>query len=162
MSSPSSSKAMRSIASYTRRSELKSQFGPVNSGISAFSCESSMARASSTDASLGKQLVEDRKDLRRLADPPHREMRVRRGDLAVGAPQIAVARQPGQAATHAVTDLDIGEILAQRQHLAPEQLYAAAAVGTVIVAVGGLCRVDIPAVCRIPRSRHLQHLFQRR
>src|SRR4029077_4228469 len=128
MSSPSSSNAIRSIASLTRRNEPKSQLGPVNSGISALSCTASAKPVLGTDAPLGKQFVENGKDLRRIANPPHREMLVGRRHLAVGAPQIAVARQPGQAAPHAVADLDIGEILAERQHVAAEQIDTAGGV----------------------------------
>ena len=47
-------------------------------------------------------------------------MRMRRGDFAVRAPQVAVARQPRQAATHSIANLDIGEILAKRQHIAAQ------------------------------------------
>src|SRR4029077_5799458 len=127
MSSPSSSNAIRSIASLTRRNEPKSQLGPVNSGISALSCAAS-AKPLGTNAPFGKQFVKNGKDLRRIANPPHRKMRVGRRHFAVGAPQIAVTRQPGQAAPHPVADLDIGEILAERQHLAAQQRDAAAAV----------------------------------
>src|SRR6202011_2706622 len=129
MLSPSSSNAIRSMASLTRRNDPKSQLGPVNSGISALSCAASAKPVLGTDAPLGKQFVENRKDLRRVADPPHREMLVGRRHLAVGAPQIAVARQPGQAAAHAVADLDIGEILAERQNVAAEQRNTPAACG---------------------------------
>src|SRR5437867_6714948 len=108
MSRPSSSRAMRSIASYTRRNDPKSQLGPVKSGMSALSCAAS-TRVLRTNASTCKQFVEHREDLSRVADPPHRKMRVGRRDFTVGPPQIAVARQSGQAAAHAVTDLDIGE-----------------------------------------------------
>src|SRR5258706_4950803 len=162
MSSPSSSNAMRSIASLTRRNEPKSQLGPVNSGISALSCAASAKPVLGTDAPFGKQFVENSKDLRRVAYPPHREMLVSRRHFAIGAPQIAVARQPGQAAPHAVADLDIGEILAERQHVAAEQRYATAAVGAVIVAVGGLRAIDVPPVDPIARAGGLQHLFERR
>jgi hypothetical protein len=71
-----------------------------------------MERVLSTNAPFRKQLVEHREDLCRIADSPHRKMRVRRRNLAVGTPQIAVAGQPGQTATHAVTNLDIRKILA--------------------------------------------------
>src|SRR5580700_5562051 len=135
MSSPRSSSAIRSIASYTRRNDPKSQLGPVNSGMSALSCAASI-RVLSTDASFCKQFMKHGEDLRRVADPPHREMRMCRRHFAIGPPQIAVARQPGETAAHAVANLDIGEILAQRQHLAAKQRDTAAAVGAVIVAVG--------------------------
>src|SRR3984893_19270530 len=125
MSSPSSSNAIRSIASLTRRNDPKSQLGPVNSGISALSCAASAKPVLAPDAPLGKQFVENGKDLRRIANPPHREMLVGWRHLAVGAPQIAVARQPGQAAPHAVADLDIGEILAERQGVAPAPRHTA-------------------------------------
>src|SRR5258707_11548573 len=161
MSSPSSSNAIRWIASLTRRNPPKPQLGPVKSGISALSCAAS-AKPLGTNAPFGKQFVENGKDLRRIANPPHREMLVGRRHFAVGAPQIAVARQPGQAAPHTVADLDIGEILAERQHVAAEQRYATAAVGTVIVAVGGLRAIDVPPVDRIARAGDLQHLFERR
>src|SRR5947199_4978771 len=114
--------------------------------MSAFSCASPVASALGTDASLGKQLVEHREDLRRLVDPPHREMRMRWCHFAVSAPQITVARQASQAAAHPVADLDIGKVLTQRQHLATQELHAAAAVSAVIVTVGSLCRIDVPAV----------------
>src|SRR4051794_4939416 len=148
MSSPSSSNAIRSIASLTRRNEPKSQLGPVNSGISALSCAAS-AKPLGTNAPLRKQFVEYGEDLRRIAHPPHREMRMGRRHFAVGAPQIAVARQTGQAAAHPVADLDIGEILTERQNLAAEQRDATAAVGAVIVAVRGLRPIDVPPVGRI-------------
>src|SRR6266545_1582981 len=141
-------KTIFSIASYTRRNDPKSQLGPVKSGISALSCATSI-RVLSTDAPFCKQFMEHRENLRRIADPPHREMRVRRRHFAVGPPQIAVARQPGEAAAHPVADLDIREILAQRQNLAAEQRDATAAVGTIVVAVGGLRAIDVPAVGRI-------------
>src|ERR1700676_729848 len=160
MSSPSSSSAIRSIASYTRRNDPKSQLGPVNSGISALSCATSI-RVLSTDAPFCKQFMEHRENLCRVADPPHRKMWMRRRDFAIGPPQIAVARQPGEAAAHPVADLDIGEILAQRQHLAAEQRDATAAVGAVIVAVGGLRPVNVPAVGRIAGARDLQHFLER-
>src|SRR6266852_2318006 len=160
MSSPRSSNAIRSIASYTRRNDPKSQLGPVNSGMSALSCAASR-RVLSTDAPFCKQFVEHREDLCRVADPPHRAMLMCRRHFAVGPPQIAVARQPGQAATHAVTDLDIGEILAERQDLAAEQRDATAAVGAVIVTVGGLRSVNVPAVGRIAGAGDLEHLFER-
>src|SRR6266851_4943947 len=161
MSSTRSSTAIRSIASYTRRNDPKSQLGPVNSGMSALSCAASI-RVLSTDAPFCKQFVENREDLCRIADPPHREMRMRRRHLTVGPPQIAVARQPGQAAAHAVADLDIGEILAQRQDLTAKQRNATAAVGAVIVAVGSLRPINVPAVGRITGARDLQHLLERR
>src|SRR5438477_4785362 len=162
MSSPSSLNAIFSIASLTRRSDPKSQLGPVKSGISALSCVASAKPVSGTDAPLGKQFVEHGEDLRRIADAPHGEMRMCRGDLAVGAPQIAVAGQSSQASAHPIADLDIGEILAERQDLAAQERDAAAAVGAVIVAVGGLCAIDVPAVDRITRAGDLQHLFERR
>src|SRR5215831_8305172 len=106
MSRPSSSKAIRSIASWTRRSPLKSQLGPVNSGVPASTVGGAITvRASGTDAPFRKQFVEHREDLCRVADPPHRKMRVRGSHLVVGAPQIAVARQPTHAAAGTVADL---------------------------------------------------------
>src|ERR1700690_998486 len=131
---------MRSIASCTFRRPPKSQFGPVKSGVPIATgfLVLAVARASGTDAPFGKEFVEHREDLRRVADPPHREMRVGWGDLAVGAPQIAVTRQAGQAAAGAVADLDIGEVLTEREHLAAQERHAAAAVGAVIVAVRSL------------------------
>src|SRR5258707_6519795 len=92
MSSPSSSNAIRSIASLTRRNPPKSQLGPVNSGISALSCAAS-AKPLGTNAPFGKQFVENGKDLCRIANSPHREVLVGRRHLTIGAPQIAVARQ---------------------------------------------------------------------
>src|SRR6266851_3098690 len=160
MSSPRSSNAIRSIASYTRRNDPKSQLGPVNSGMSALSCAASR-RVLSTDASFCKQFVKHREDLCRVADPPHREMWMRRRHFAIGPPQIAIARQPGQAAAHAVADLDIGEILAQRQHLAAEQCDTTAAVRAVVVTVGGLRTINVPAVGGIAGARDLQHLLER-
>src|SRR5438874_137600 len=144
MSSPSSSNAIRSIASLTRRNPPKSQLGPVKSGISALSCAAS-AKPLGTNASLGKQFVENGEDLSRIANPAHREMLVGRGDFAVGAPQIAVARQPGQATAHPVADLDIGEVLAERQHVAAEQGDATAAFGAAIVAGRSPRAVRVPA-----------------
>src|SRR5665213_3442207 len=102
---------MRSIASCTLRRPPKSQFGPVKSGIPAAAGGLDLglvaARVSGTDAPFGEEFVEDRENLRRIADPPHRKMLVRRGHFAIGAPQIAVARQPCEAAAGAVADLDI-------------------------------------------------------
>src|ERR1051325_2646875 len=109
ISSPSSSTAPRSTPSYPRRSEPKSQFGPVNSGASALVGAASSLL--STHAPFCEQFVEHREDLGRVADPPHCEMRVRRCDLVIGAPQIAVARQPGQAASQTVSHFNIGEVL---------------------------------------------------
>src|SRR5438874_7281237 len=153
MPSPSSLNAILSIASLTRRSDPKSQFGPVKSGISALSCTASAKPVSGTDAPLGKQFVENGEDLRGVTHTPHREMRMRRGDFAVRAPQVAVARQPREAAAHSIANLDIGEILAKRQHIAAQQRDAATAVRAVIVTVGGLRTVDVPAVDRIPCAR---------
>src|ERR1700674_3789255 len=113
--------------------------------MSALSCAASR-RVLSTDAPFCKHLVEHREDLSRISAPPHREMWMCRRHFAIGPPQIAVARQPREAAAHPVSDLDIGEILAPRQHLAAEQRDAAAAVGAVIVAVGGLRPINVPAV----------------
>src|SRR5215469_11574646 len=123
---------MRSIESWTLRRPPKSQLAPVKSGVPlaasglrlAFGLASTSE--SGTDAPFGKEFMEDREDLRGIADPPHREMLMRRRDLVIGAPQIAVARQSGETAAGPVADLDIGEILAERQHLAAEQRDAAA------------------------------------
>src|SRR3954452_16351942 len=157
-SRPRSSTATRSIASYTRRNEPKSQFGPLNSGTSALSCAA--FKLLSTHAPLCKEFVEYREYLRRVAAPPHREMRMRRRHLIIGAPQIAVAGQSGQAAAETVTDFDISKILAQRQDIVAEQRYATAGIGTVIVAVRGLRAVNVPAIGRIARTRDFKHFFQ--
>src|SRR4051794_22320610 len=156
-SRPRSSNATRSIASYTRRNEPKSQFGPLNSGTSALSCAA--FKLLSTHAPLCKEFVEYREYLRRIADPPHREMRVRWRHFIIGAPQIAVARQSGQAAAETVADFDIGEVLAQRQDVVAEQRHAAAGVGAVIVAIRGLRAVNVPAVGRIARPRDFEHFL---
>jgi hypothetical protein len=102
--------------------------------------------------------MEHRKDLCRIADPFHREMIVRRRNLAVGAPEIALARHRAVAA---LTDLDIGEILAERQNMAAEQLDAMPAIGPVIVAVRGLRRIDVPGVERIALAGDHEHLLER-
>src|SRR5271154_1013561 len=108
------------MASCTLRTPPKSQFEPVKSGVPAwidvFALDFGLvaARVSGTDAPFGEEFVEYREDLRRIADSPHREMLMRRSDLAIGAPQIAVARQSGQAAAGAIADLDVREILAKR------------------------------------------------
>src|SRR4051794_40341220 len=148
-SRPRSSNATRSIASYTRRNEPKSQFGPVNSGASALSCAASSLL--STHAPLCKEFVEYREYLRRIADPPHRKMRMRRRHFIIGAPQIAVARQSGQATAETVTNFDISKVLAQWQDIVAEQRYATAGIGAVIIAIRGLRTVNVPAVGRIAR-----------
>src|SRR5215510_8653445 len=123
---------MRSIESWTLRRPPKSQLAPVNSGVpladSGLRLDFGLASTSvsGTDAPFGKEFMEHREDLRRIADSPHGEMLMRRRDLVIGAPQIAVARQAGEAAAGPVADLDIGEILAQRQHIATQQRHAAA------------------------------------
>src|SRR5579862_2920266 len=158
---------MRSIVSCTLRRPPKSQFGPVKSGVAGamsdfvFDLRVVVASVSGTDAPFGEEFVEDREDLRRIADPPHREMLMCWRDLAVGTPQIAIARQTREAAAGAVADLDIGEILAEWQHLAAEQRDAAARVRAVIVAVRGLRAVDVPAIGRVARASDLQHLVER-
>ena len=52
-------------------------FGPVNSRVPIAGdlvLDLAVARASGMDAPFGEELVEHREDLRRIGDPPHREM----------------------------------------------------------------------------------------
>src|SRR5690349_3422552 len=107
---------------------------------------------------LRKELVEYGEDLARVRDALHREVPMPGGDLAVGAPEIAVAHEAARPVAH----LDIGEVLADGQELGAEELDAAARIGAIIVAVRGLCRVDVPGVERIALARDLQHLLERR
>src|SRR5882672_6503171 len=158
MLSPSSPSAISSIASWTRCSVTKSQFAPSKSGFPSFSRTSDDFSGLAVGSFFGEKLMKHRKDLSAIADPLHRKMAVRRQHLAVRAPQIALARGDP---VDALADLDIGEILAERQDLAAAQLAAAAAIGTVIVAVGGLRGVDVPSVERITLARHRQHLLER-
>src|SRR6266849_8163812 len=102
--------------------------------------------------------MKHRKNLRAVADPLHREMAVCRLYLAVGAPEIAPARR---GAVTALTDLDIGEVLAERQNFAAQQLDATAAVRAVVVAVRGLGGIDVPGIERIALAGDRQHLLER-
>src|SRR5436305_2259977 len=158
MLSPSSPRAISSIASWTRCSVVKSQFAPSKSGFPSFSRTSDDFSGLAVGSFFGEKLMKHRKYLSAIADPLHREMTVRRQHLAVRAPEIALARGD---AVDALADLDIGEILAERQDLAAQQLDAAAAVGAIIVAVGGLGGIDVPGVERIALARHRQHLLER-
>src|SRR4051812_31717132 len=158
MLSPSSPRAISSIAAWTRCSVAKSQFAPSNSGFPSFSRTSEDFCGLAAGSFFGEKLMKHREYLSAIADPLHRKMAVHREHLAIRAPEIALSRRN---AVDALADLDIGEILAERQHLAAEQLDAAAAIGAVIVAVRGLRRVDVPGVERIALARHGQHLLQR-
>src|SRR5437879_4330229 len=146
MSRPSSPSAISSIAACTRCRMVKSQLDPSNSGLPSFRRTNDDFFCSGVGSFFGEELMKHRKDLGAVADPLHREMTVRRRHLAVGAPKVALARH---AAVAALANLDIGEVLAERQYLAAEQLDAMTAVGAVIVAVGGLGGIDVPGIERI-------------
>src|SRR5260221_1580083 len=158
MSSPSSPSAISSIAACTRCRIVNSQLDPSNSGLPSFRRTTDDFFCSAVGSFFGEELMNHRKDLGAVADPLHREMAVRRRHLTVGAPKVALARH---AAVAAVADLDIGEVLAERQYLAAEQLDAMAAVGAVIVAVRGLGGVDVPGVERVALAGDAQHLLER-
>src|SRR5712692_3427703 len=159
MLSPSSPRAISSTASCTRCRVVKSQFTPSNSGLPLFK----RTRGGFSRIALGKRNGEGplqaRKYVSTVADELHRKMAVRWQDLAVGAPQVALAR--GEA-INAFADLDIGKILTERQHLAAQELDAMAAIGPVIIAVGGLGSIDVPGIERIALAGDLQHFLERR
>src|SRR5216683_2217666 len=159
MLSPSSPRAISSTASCTRCRVVKSQFTPSNSGLPLFKRTRGGFSRLAVGSFFGEELMKHRKDLSAVADALHRKMAVRWQDLAVGAPQVALAR--GEA-INAFADLDIGKILTERQHLAAQELDAMAAIGPVIVAVGGLGSIDVPGIERIALAGDLQHFLERR
>src|SRR5260221_3694100 len=158
MSSPSSPSAISSIAACTRCRMVKSQLDPSNSGLPSFRRTTDDFFCSAVGSFFGEELMKHRKDLGAVADPLHREMAVRRRHLTVGAPKVPLARH---AALSAVADLDIGEVLAERQYLAAEQLDAMAAVGAVIVAVRGLGGLDVPGGERVALAGDAKNLLGR-
>src|SRR6266568_4598891 len=159
MLSPSSPRAISSTASCTRCRVVKSQFTPSNSGLPLFKRTRGGFSRLAVGSFFGEELMKHRKDLSAVADALHRKMAVRWQDLAVGAPQVALARGD---AINAFADLDIGKILTERQHLAAQELDAMAAIGPVIVAVGGLGSIDVPGIERIALAGDLQHFLERR
>src|ERR1700731_2545143 len=103
MLSPSSPRAISSTASWTRCSVAKSQFAPSNNGFPSFSRTSDDFSGLAVGSFFGEKLMKHRKNLGAIADPLHRKMAVRRQDLAVRAPEIALARRD---ALDALADLD--------------------------------------------------------
>src|SRR5260221_11472329 len=158
MLSPSSPRAISSIASCTRCRVVKSQFTPSNNGLPLFKRTRGDFSCLAVGAFFGEELMKHRKYLSAVADAFHRKVAVRRQDLAVGAPQIALARRDP---VNSFADLDIGKILAERQHLATQELDAMAAIGSVIVTVGGLGGVDVPGIERIALASDRQHFLER-
>src|SRR6266550_8757958 len=125
MSRPSSPSAISSIAACTRWRMVKSQLDPSNSGLPSFRRTNDDFFCSGVGSFFGEELMKHRKDLGAVADPLHREVTVRRRHLAVGAPKVAL---PRHATIATLADFDVGEVLAERQHLAAEQLDAMAAI----------------------------------
>src|SRR6266404_5219485 len=136
----------------------KSQLDPSNSGLPSFRRTNDDFFCSAVGSFFGEELMKHRKDLGAVADPLHCEMAVRRRHLTIGTPKVALARH---AAVAALADFDIGEVLAERQHLAAEQLDAMAAIRAVIVAVGGLGGIDVPGVEGVALAGDAQHLLER-
>ena len=103
--------------------------------------------------------MEDRVDVFRGSHAPHGEVLMPPADLGIAVPHRRLLRV---VEALAVRRLDVGEVLADRQHLLVEQLHAARHVVVEVVAVGRLRRVDVPVGRRIARLHHVQHFLQRR
>src|SRR5689334_13204707 len=179
--SPSCGPATASQASWIRRIVSKSQSLPVNSGFwlpamiwgvraltSVMRPPDRSMRATASRVRLGaaflasEQLAEDRVDLPAVVDLAHGDRAAGLGDGLVGPPQGGAVLDEAGAGTVLVAHLQIGEVLAGRQDVRPQQLRGGRPVGRDVVAVRGLGRVDVPVVRVVALGDDALHLHERR
>src|SRR5262245_56131273 len=154
MSSPSSPMPISAQASCTLRISSNVHSAPSNSGltftalrlgsftwVTATASFSPPALTSRRGVVGGEQFVEDRVDVLRRRHAACGEVLVPPRDLGIAVPDRRLVRVGEPLA---VGRLNVGEVLADGQHVPVEQTQAARHVVVEVVAVGGLRGVDVP------------------